>query len=256
MTNNLEDITLMIPVRIDSIERKENLSVVINYYRSHGIKVLIGEEDTVPRCADLDSECVRSFFYSSGESFFYRTRVLNKLLASVETQYVANYDCDVLFPISQISETIELIRSGADMVYPYAGHFVDVSRVDVPKISAGNFHINGKLIHPNSIGGAVFFRTKVYKEGGGENENFISWSPEDLERYERFSKLGYKTARAKGKCYHMTHPRGINSDYINPYWDAGNEELHRVRQMEPGELRRYIRFNPDKFFNTGTSFSM
>ena len=35
-------------------------------------------------------------------------------------------------------------------------------------------------------------KTEIYKKAYGENENFISYGPEDQERAYRFKKLGYK----------------------------------------------------------------
>ena len=40
---------------------------------------------------------------------------------------------------------------------------------------------------------------KAYIEGGMENENFIAYAPEDVERYHRFVKLGYRVVRIS-KC--------------------------------------------------------
>jgi hypothetical protein len=245
---DLSELTFIISLRVDSREREENLRHVINYYRPYGINVIIGEEDVQQRM-DMVNISAEHLFYKSQESFFYRTRILNSLLKKVRTPFVANYDCDVIFPVAQLNESIKLLRSGSDIVYPYEGHFVDVERRDIHKIVDGNFNVKSRIINPHSIGGAVVFKTEVYRKGGGENENFISWSPEDLERYERFSKLGYKISRVVGKCYHMTHPRGINSDYSNPYWSAGEEELNRVRCLNKSELIIYIEKNRDKFYN-------
>jgi hypothetical protein len=83
-----------------------------------------------------------------------------------------------------------------------------------------------------SVGGAVFYKKNSFLSGGLENENFISYAPEDQERYYRFGKLGYKIQRIKGCLYHIDHYVGVNSYTQHPLYKANEKEYHRIRAIQ------------------------
>src|SRR3546814_602456 len=106
----------------------------------------------------------------------------------------------ILVAPMQILKAVELIREGkGDMVYPYGFLFVRLPKKihnDIfPRYDLEVFKEikNGSdTVAAPSLGGAVLFDKVAFFEGGGENEAFRSYNPEDVERYERFRKLGYK----------------------------------------------------------------
>ena len=60
-----------------------------------------------------------------------------------------------------------------------------------------------------------FFNREVYIEGGLENEN-LAYS-EDVERFYRFTTLGYSVGRMNTHVYHLEHERTPNSWFTNPH---------------------------------------
>ena len=48
-----------------------------------------------------------------------------------------------------------------------------------------------------------------------ENEFMISYGPEDIDRFERFTKLGFNIKRISGILYHLDHHIGVNSSDQN-----------------------------------------
>lgn len=242
---NYEDLTLLIPVRIDTRQRMENLEGVLEYYHRYGFRILLGEEDVKPKCDFLTYRFphLDYHFFSSNQTYFYRTQVLNTLIRKATTRYVANYDCDVFFPQEQVDKAIGMLNNGYDVVYPYDGRFYNVLRPHLKDILNNRFDasLRGWVMNASSNGGAIFFNRESYMKGGGENEHFISWGSEDNERFYRFQTLGFKIGRVDGMCYHIDHPRGRNSMDSNPYYRQCQEEYGRVTSMNREQLEKHIK---------------
>ena len=124
---SLDDIvTFVIPVRIDSSERKENLDVVLDQLsKRKQCKIIVLE-------ADKDSKYkvpgnypnVTYRFVKDDNSIFYRTKYLNELLREADTSIVGIWDTDVIVPDDQIDSSIADIRNRkAVMSFPYDGRF-------------------------------------------------------------------------------------------------------------------------------------
>src|SRR5690606_35950519 len=142
---------------------------------------------------------------------------------------------DVIIPPLQLYEAVKAIRDGADVVYPYDGRFARVPRSYYHNIfqkkdigvCVGKFKGTGEN-DKLSVGGAVLFNRQSYFDGGGENERFISFGPEDRERYYRFTTLGYDVRRVPGRLFHIDHWRGKNSSMKNPFYNDGAMEWQLV----------------------------
>jgi hypothetical protein len=184
--------------------------------------------------------------------YFHRTKMLNDMALKANVDYVANWDCDIILPPLQIAITLAKLRAGADMVFPYDGRFSRWDRVPWFKNLQTSLDIGstagivptgsrGKSIEGQySVGGAVFFNKKSFISGGMENENMISFGPEDCERNDRFTMLGYRIERAGGCLYHIDHFCGPDSSKYNPYFKANHKEIEKIRAMDAPLLRAYI----------------
>lgn len=224
---NLSNITLILLVKLDTIDRLENVLAVTKFLiSSMESKIMVLE------CAPFNNgileklldQTVQSKFQEDHDPILYRTKYLNQMIRSVETPYVAIWDTDVIVPINQIVKAIELLQSGeADFVYPYEKQFLDTSPI-LRKLflESGNIEVlaqNAKKMKemylPNPVGGAFLANLKSYKESGLENEDFYGWGMEDGERYHRWENQDYKIKRVPGPLFHLSHGRGINSVFHN-----------------------------------------
>jgi len=89
---------------------------------------------------------------------------------------------------------------------------------------------------PATKGQSIFFKTSSYKSIGGENEEFVGWGPEDLERYSRAVKLGLAVCRVDSPVVHLEHPPGAG----NPKELESNKKLYdELSKKSPDELRKY-----------------
>ena len=241
----LKDVTFTIPVYYDHQFRKENLDLVCYMLlSSFGTNLIVCEQGGVK------FEYVKAWatYMKEGGGVFHRTKMLNDMCNAASTPYIANWDCDVVIPPMQIVLTVEALRSGADMVYPYDGGFARMPRMEwFPKLQssfdigiARNTFFKGRDASENSSGGAVFWSKESFIDAGMENEHMVSFGPEDGERLDRVKKLGYKVERVGGALFHLNHHVGVNSSPKNPHFNRNVAEQQKVFNMSRAELRAYV----------------
>jgi hypothetical protein len=241
----LRDLTFTIPLLYDHEHRKENLDLVL-YLLQDGIDANYIFCEQGGRKFEYTSQWGK--YMTLDSPLFHRTRMLNDMAAAAETPYIANWDADVIIPTAQILAAVEALRAGADMVFPYDGRFGRMNREKWwPRIQGArdigvvrDAELKGRTPDHNSVGGAVMWNKESFIDAGMENENFISFSPEDCERHDRAKILGYDIRRVRGTLFHMNHFVGINSTPSNPYFQKGTEEIEKIRKMDRRTLRAYI----------------
>ena len=164
-----------------------------------------------------------------------------------DTEIVVNYDCDAIFPLESYELAYKGIMDGVyDVVYPY-GSGMYQKQVKATDVTVSQFLETGDYefldavsnTHTSDFGWAQFFRTKVYIEGGLENENFRAYAPEDKERFYRFTTLGYSVGRIDGVVYHLEHERGENSWFTNPHMESNMGEWEKIKTMNRDQLLQY-----------------
>jgi hypothetical protein len=237
MKPNLQQITFNIPVRIDSQDRLDNLNYSVEFLLRHfDTNVIVYENGPEPRYPNRNK--VKHIFEQNNGPF-HRTKYLNIMARLSTTPYIANYDCDVVFPTKQVVKAYQVLQNGeSDAIYPYDGYFVDLPR----DLIVTNF---GK----GSMGGAIFWNKKVFMDGGMENEYCVSWGCEDWERAKRFAKLGYRVSRVKGPLFHIHHGRGADSDERNPHYENNVVEFKKVDGMTKEQLAEYVKTWPWLYAN-------
>lgn len=237
---DLTNVTFCIPVRIDSVERLENLDIVLGFLLANFDTNIHIWEDGPTQI--LNNVVAKYTFVENKDPIFYRTRILNNLVKDNPTNIVAIYDADVLLPVSRYVEAVQILRNNeADVVWPYAGVFVNVpydtkilELINTPDLIAG------EIVGFDSTGGAIFWNRSKFIEIGMENEHFVSWGVEDREMLIRVLQLGFRYFRLDGMIYHLDHPRGINSGRTNPHFEANDAEYYRIYEMNPDHLRKEI----------------
>lgn len=242
---DLSDFTFLFPVRIDSKERAENLNTVINCISNHfETTFIVVEGDSERKYEVKGAEApIRYEFHSDSYSFFHKTKYINHLIRLAETKYVAVWDTDVLVTPAQILNSAKIIRYGKTGIsIPYDG------RVFVCDCSlSAFFRTNPEIeilarLSPSlpfmygyhSTGGAFMVNREYYLATGGENENFYGWGPEDVERVKRMEVMGIPVHFTDGPMFHLWHPRGATSRYM----DKQIEKLNRQEFIKTCNNRR------------------
>ncbi len=237
---NLMDSTFIIPVAFDHPDRMNNLNLVTKHLlENFKTNIYIIEQGGIS--FKYTNEFAKYSCFPSRD--FHRTKMINSAAIESNSEFVINYDADVLLNPVQIWISIHTLRLGAEIVYPYDGNFKHVEKKNFKELQNNLYWlIKQNLTGPiESFGGAVFMNRDAFLNAGGENEKFISFGPEDAERYNRFLKLGLKVVRVKGAIYHLDHFRGINSSKNNQFIDANRKEWRKVEAMNPEELKQYVK---------------
>lgn len=204
------------------------------------------------------------------DNAFHRTKVLNDMILMAETEIVVNYDTDIILPLSSYTEAIELLKT-CDIVYPYRfgkhgerkvnlntkfetqediNNFLNVP--DIAEFIQSDYNpdvFDSKYFYyPHAqgegwaeYGMCQFFKRQVYINGYLENEGFIAYAPEDVERHYRWSLLGYNIQRVDNYAYHLEHKRTPNSSFSNPFMRHNFQLWEYLKSLSRQELINYYR---------------
>jgi len=187
MKTNLKDITFLVLVRLDSIERLESLLISTSFLVSDfetRVSVLEVASYNNGILKRLLNKKVNYSFLEDDDPILFRTKYLNTMFSSVTTPFIAVWDVDVLLATDQIIETVNLLRSGqADFVFPYEKKMLDTSDIirklflKKKKIDVLNKYNDRmkEMYPPNPVGGAFFCKLDSYIKVGLENEDFYGW---------------------------------------------------------------------------------
>ncbi|OJU47702.1 MAG: hypothetical protein BGN96_05805 [Bacteroidales bacterium 45-6] len=254
MREKLSDVTFIIPIRLETVVRLENLLLSIKYiqkYFSTNILVLEAAEYNNGFIKKLVGKQVKYHFEEDRDSVFYRTKYLNLMTDMATSAYLAIWDSDVIIPKEQIIYAIKKLRDNTvDMIYPYDGHFYDTSdpirelyiKTKNEKVLFRNVLKMDLPYGSNMVGGAFMVNKNSYIESGKENEDFYGWGPEDGERFFRWRNIGMRVEHGIGNLYHLSHPRGMNSGFRSENQRSHTlKELSRMEQSSKEEILTHLR---------------
>jgi hypothetical protein len=268
---DLSHVTFMIPVRIESPDRLRNVFLTSMYLSTHfNTNIIIKEvdersvykaeiEEHLHRaCPNSRNTITHVFEKCMPNTPFHRTKYLNDMLSMVTTPVVVNYDCDVLLPIDSYIMAASACLESYDVIYPFRFGDNCQYRINMIKSLSDRFmhsmqldtllddlnlplgqHGKTYVLWRAEAGFCQFFKTESYRRGYRENEEFLSWGPEDAERYFRFSMLGYKIGRLMGRVYHMEHSRGTDSGDKNPNIVRNHRLWEKLQMMDRAEIVSY-----------------
>jgi predicted glycosyltransferase involved in capsule biosynthesis len=254
---DLKNTTLIIPIKIEHPDRYRNIRILLDFLNKNvETNVFIFESSSdgnskIDFLDKLENLKIKKWIINE-EKEFHRTKYLNIMLDEVETSVVANYDVDVLLSPDNFLECQNNILSGkSDVIYPYRignGQIMVMRSFDYEAFVKSGYDFSLLAESSNCVrslsecGHCVFFNTDIYRKNGGENENFISYGPEDQERMIRFQRLGYNVHWADSfYVYHLEHYRGSDSSYTNPRFSSNWDEFNKINSMSPESIREYYR---------------
>jgi predicted glycosyltransferase involved in capsule biosynthesis len=248
----IKDLTICIPVRIDSDSRKRNLESLLTFFSYYvEVPVLLLESDKQPIMIDFefDKNC-RYVFIKDDDPVFYRTKYINTMLNMLTTCYAAVWDCDVVAYPHQIAAARDCLKNqNLTLVYPYIGFFINMNPYfseifhrtkNLQLMDSAN--INKHLFHGyEAVGGAYTVNVEKYLSVGGENENFYGWGPEDGEREKRVEILEAGIGRIDGMLFHLYHFRGAGSYFASEEIKLRSmKEFCKICSMTKEELSNYV----------------
>lgn len=249
---NLKDTTFIIPVCVESHDRYRNAVSVLGYLNHHfNTNVIIHElfegNSNLDFLGQFDNLNLKVILEKSNLESYHRTRQLNEMLSLVQTPFVSNYDIDVVLPVDSYVKSVEMLKNDSDVVYPYGdGQFQKRVPENFNRINFDQIFQIKQLddfgLWDAKCGHCFFIKTDLYKKCGGENENFIAYGPEDVERYGRFHKFGYKVDRINDFIYHFEHSRTPFSDKTNSFFEANHSLWEDIKRFDKESFENYYRY--------------
>jgi hypothetical protein len=253
MKYDLKDVTFIIPVRIDSMIRLENLLLTLDNLESNfHTNIVIVEAAYYHNgiLKQLISDNITYYFIEDKDPILHRTKYLNRISKDVNTNITGIWDADVILDSTQIMDAVQQLRDNrCDFAYPYDGNFLDTSEIirihyllykDIDFLKKNMSKMNllySSIKEGNSLGGAFLISTEKYKLSGLENEDFYGWGVEDGERYNRWLILNYSMYRSRGALFHLSHPRDINGIVRSEYHQAAAiNEMQTILNSTRDEL--------------------
>ncbi|MDY6259722.1 MAG: galactosyltransferase-related protein [Bacteroidales bacterium] len=228
METSSDILSILILYRGDSIRRLYNLkAVVASLLPFDGIEIHVREADRVNHhVVERMLQYVANYeFVEDTDSILHKTLHFNQMLTCITTPYVGIWDCDVIAYPESVEECMrELTTGNAAMALPYNGVCLDTSRViadiymrDYDFMTLKNHSQLMPKLQPHRLtGGAVLMNRETFRLLGDENENYYGWGDDDFDRYIRFYNAQEKIFRSNTPLFHLTHPRGENSNFNSP----------------------------------------
>ena len=228
MKTNLTDVTFLILVRIDSIQRFENVKVITDSllkYFNTTIYVLEADSFNNGLLKKNLNRKIMYQFIEDKDPVLHKTKYYNYMTTKVKTKFLSIWDVDSVVDKNAICDSMKHLREEADVAYPYDGFFYEVPEVikryyfkhqdiRVLKRHLGKMSL---LYNRPLVGGAVIVKTDKYLQSGGDSEAIYGWGNDDFIRYHRFVANDYNIYRAKENLFHLCHSRGINSKFRSAF---------------------------------------
>lgn len=245
MKVDLKDITFVVLVRIDSVERLENIFLGIKslnkFFKTNIIVCESASYNNKILESLLKGKC-RYIFNKDNDVILYKTRIINSITRYIDTDMICLLDADIVIDKKNIIHAVNLIRNGDfDVVYPYNGVCYNVSNI-IRKVYIENQNVNflyrniGKmcLLYQYAVyGGIVLVKNNIYSNIGRENTNHYGWGNDDVDRYSRFLNNGYRIKRLDMPLFHLEHPRNVNSKFLSDsYEEISGQELLLTKQKK------------------------
>jgi hypothetical protein len=227
MKINLIDITFLILVRLDSVQRLENILTVTRALIKHfdtNIYVLEAAPYNNGLLEKLLNRKIIFKFIEDKDNILYKTKYYNALSRLVTTPYMGIWDTDIVIDKKAIIDSVSHLRNGADAVFPYNGWCYEIpeivkrlyfARKDIRLLYRHIEKLN--LLYDKTLyGGGVFVNVARHLQAGGDNEQIYGWGNDDFVRYERWKSSNFNIYRSMNPLFHLCHPRGQNSSYHSP----------------------------------------
>lgn len=253
----LDDVTVTIPVRIDSPDRSRNLRLITGYLLDQfECSLVIAEEgeSSRPLLEGWEDRFRHINCSPRSDGLFWKARLLNVATEHASTPLILSYDADVIVPAVQLTTAAERLRAGvADMVYPFDGACIDLP-ANVSRVLEKDWNWDrlapslGVLrTHPTCagaitcVGGALMMSHEKFVACGMENERFVGWGGEDDERHRRLIGLGMKVLRTDGWIYHLHHRVDQSTPLEQEQYFANLAECSRIFDMNREQLETEVR---------------
>ena len=248
MKFDVTDTTFIIPIRVDTVVRLENLLLNVDYLQERlqtHIVILEAAPYNNGIIQNILKDRITYIFIEDKDPVYHKTKYVNQLALEVKTDFLGIWDVDVIVDHEQILDALQHLRQNlCDIAYPFDGecfdtsdlirnHYVVHRDLEFLKANRGKmqlmYNVEGVI---GAVGGAVFAKTEKFRLSGMDNEAFYGWGLEDGERHYRWLGFDFKIYRSKGCIFHLTHSRDSN-------WLTSSKSHHQKSRHDINEIVNY-----------------
>ena len=246
-----EEITLVVPCKLESQDRIENLAAFLSYAKQISSRpVTVVECDVRPKAYPhlKDLPHVRYMFVQTeSPGFWSRSLPINQGAMWAATELVAPWDIDVIIDPQHVEETARaILERRADWGVPFTKLHAVAHEVH-REVQAGTFTFDGRgpkylhtIVGGDHFGAANIFKREVFHHVRGMSERHIGWGSEDAEMGARMQTLGFTLFRHPGPAWHIDHQREPTTS--RPQMSAierNIEETRKVESMNAAQIREH-----------------
>ena len=250
MKLDLTDTTFIIPIRVDTVVRLENLLLCVDHLleriQTH-IVVLEAAPYNNGIIQNLLKDRVTCLFVEDRDPVYHKTGYINQMARDVKTEFLGIWDVDVIVDHEQVLDAMHHLRQNlCDIAYPFDGDCYDTSDIlrnhylvhrDLEFLKANRgkmqlmYNVEGVI---GAVGGAILVRTEKYRLSGMDNEAFYGWGLEDGERHYRWLSFDFTVYRSQEYIFHLTHTR-------DSAWLTSSKSHHSKSRHDINEIVNYTK---------------
>jgi predicted glycosyltransferase involved in capsule biosynthesis len=248
---DLSDCTFNIPIRVESDDRKRNITLVLDYIQEHfTTNVIICEQDSKSHMKEIWkpewSKNCQLIFLDSMLPIFHKTRCLNEMVDQSKTPFLISHDSDVLLKPECYKNARDILRSGRlDFCYPFDKPLHNIPKILLEDIKGtvnlDTFQGKTEAPHTNPPPGGCFFINKDKFLNFKEDENYYGYGNEDISRLVLVQRLGYKVASLPGILYHFEHVKIGSSAEQHEFRQQNENEFNKIKHLPIELLKVYIK---------------
>jgi predicted glycosyltransferase involved in capsule biosynthesis len=274
MAIDLEGITFIYHVRIDTKERAKNIEIIYNFYKKNCknfFNIFIEDDNTQQLYNLISFDKNDKYIFKENKDIWNKCKSFNEGIKLSNSNILVFHDLDIIQDPNFLLKAKHILEADTNggLLYPYNGLFFYVSKQLKENIAKSldyndflKLFPSSKTIgytkegitvgHYNSVGGCTVGRKDNIVKAGGYNPNFIGWGYEDNEFPRRLHTLGYNVSRITDKnaaLWHLPHDGpGATLKETNPYHEQNRQMSDYVNSASRIELAEYIK-KWSSFFN-------
>ena len=263
----MNNITFIIHLRKDTVERAKNVDIVIAYYKNivPSGKFIVVEDSKIQNFSYLKDDPAVQYIYYYNEGQHNKSKGYNIGLEKCSTDIVCFLDIDCIVSKQNIEKAITTLNhvdgicigyngtaiyfnynvknkivDYTESLYDFLNSFVDTSNLQT-NFTNDYYHV----ANTNAVGGMLIGYKRIFNLIGGFNPNFKGWGFEDNEIIIRAKKLHvpiYLINTIKPLLFHLPHisDENKNKEDTHASYQLNQQEYLRISNYTHNELKKYI----------------
>jgi glycosyltransferase involved in cell wall biosynthesis len=242
----IKNCCIIIPHRVSTLDREDNLRTIINFYNKlyKSIEIILVEEDIETKTKFNNDPRIK-YIFAYNKYGFNRSWAFNIGAKRTKKDILICLDNDVILEKEGLEKCVsDILDYNVDFCTPYEIFWnINKEETDLFK-NCFNFNILKNLKkrysegNVNQYGGSIICRKESFLSIGGFNEIFRGWGGEDDEFVYRIKKVEaikfYKLYNYK--LLHLFHNKTLDCTSQQPFYQNNVDTLTKISRMDSKEI--------------------